>query len=76
METVLSQFHDEGWASTRQPQSGSRHKSPWTPCRGLTILLMIFVNDLGHGAPSWMHPSSSDAHACRFGLDNGSGIVI
>ena len=23
--------------------------------RGLTILLMIFVNDLGHGAPSWMH---------------------
>jgi hypothetical protein len=23
--------------------------------RGLTILLMIFVNDLGKGAPSWMH---------------------
>ncbi len=23
--------------------------------RGLTILLMIFVNDLGHAAPSWMH---------------------
>ena len=23
--------------------------------RGLTILLMIFVNDLGRGAPSWMH---------------------
>jgi heparan-alpha-glucosaminide N-acetyltransferase len=23
--------------------------------RGLTILLMIFVNDLGQGAPSWMH---------------------
>src|SRR5271170_2060484 len=23
--------------------------------RGLTILLMIFVNDLGPGAPSWMH---------------------
>jgi predicted acyltransferase len=23
--------------------------------RGLTILLMVFVNDLGHGAPSWMH---------------------
>ena len=31
--------------------------------RGLTILLMIFVNDLGRGAPSWMHhiqPSSAD----------------
>jgi predicted acyltransferase len=31
--------------------------------RGLTILLMIFVNDLGPGAPSWMHhiqPSSAD----------------
>jgi heparan-alpha-glucosaminide N-acetyltransferase len=23
--------------------------------RGLTILLMIYVNDLGRGAPSWMH---------------------
>jgi predicted acyltransferase len=23
--------------------------------RGLTILLMVFVNDLGPGAPSWMH---------------------
>ena len=23
--------------------------------RGLTILLMIFVNDLGRAAPSWMH---------------------
>ena len=23
--------------------------------RGLTIFLMIFVNDLGRGAPSWMH---------------------
>jgi predicted acyltransferase len=23
--------------------------------RGLTILLMIFVNELGRGAPSWMH---------------------
>lgn len=31
--------------------------------RGLTILLMIFVNDLGRAAPSWMHhirPSSAD----------------
>ena len=31
--------------------------------RGLTILLMIFVNDLGRGTPSWMHhiqPSSAD----------------
>ena len=23
--------------------------------RGLTILLMVFVNDLGHAAPAWMH---------------------
>ena len=23
--------------------------------RGLTIFLMVFVNDLGRGAPSWMH---------------------
>jgi heparan-alpha-glucosaminide N-acetyltransferase len=31
--------------------------------RGLTILLMILVNDLGPGAPSWMHhiqPSTAD----------------
>ncbi len=31
--------------------------------RGLTILLMIFVNDLGPSAPSWMHhiqPSDAD----------------
>lgn len=31
--------------------------------RGLTILLMVFVNDLGRAAPSWMHhiqPSDAD----------------
>src|ERR1700733_6539285 len=31
--------------------------------RGLTILLMVFVNDLGHAAPAWMHhiqPPSAD----------------
>lgn len=31
--------------------------------RGLTILLMVFVNDLGHAAPAWMHhiqPSNAD----------------
>jgi hypothetical protein len=31
--------------------------------RGLTILLMVFVNDLGPGAPAWMHhiqPSNAD----------------
>lgn len=31
--------------------------------RGLTILLMVFVNDLGGAAPSWMHhikPSNAD----------------
>jgi hypothetical protein len=31
--------------------------------RGLTILLMVFVNDLGLGAPAWVHhiqPSNAD----------------
>src|SRR5215470_16747214 len=31
--------------------------------RGLTIFLMVFVNDLGKGAPSWLHhiqPSNAD----------------
>ena len=31
--------------------------------RGLTILLMVFVNDLGRAAPAWMHhirPSNAD----------------
>src|SRR5438477_11451930 len=31
--------------------------------RGLTILLMVFVNDLGRGAPAWMlhiQPSNAD----------------
>ena len=31
--------------------------------RGLTILLMVFVNDLGPAAPAWMHhiqPPSAD----------------
>ena len=29
----------------------------------ITILLMVFVNDLGHAAPAWMHhirPSNAD----------------
>ena len=38
-------------------RAGSRraHSPPLTPCAGLTILLMVFVNDLGRAAPSWMH---------------------
>ena len=35
-------------------EAGARVTSVDT-LRGLTIFLMIFVNDLGHGAPSWMH---------------------
>ena len=48
------QIHDEASASTLQPQPSSRVISVDT-LRGLTILLMVFVNDLGHGAPAWMH---------------------
>ncbi len=40
--------------SAGPPHAGSRVISVDT-LRGLTILLMVFVNDLGHGAPSWMH---------------------
>ena len=54
METTLAQVHGEGSASTRQPRSSLRVISVDT-LRGLTILLMIFVNDLGRGAPAWMH---------------------
>jgi heparan-alpha-glucosaminide N-acetyltransferase len=47
---------DEGSAggATAELVSGNRIASV-DALRGLTILLMIFVNDLGHGAPSWMH---------------------
>ncbi len=48
------QIHDEASAGTLQPQPSSRVISVDT-LRGLTILLMVFVNDLGHGAPAWMH---------------------
>jgi heparan-alpha-glucosaminide N-acetyltransferase len=44
------------------PPVGSRIGSV-DALRGLTILLMIFVNDLGPAAPSWMHhiqPSDAD----------------
>jgi predicted acyltransferase len=41
-------------SSDRAPTEGSRIISV-DVLRGLTILLMIFVNDLGRGAPSWMH---------------------
>src|SRR4051794_23718686 len=36
------------------PREGSRISSV-DALRGLTIFLMVFVNDLGPGAPSWMH---------------------
>jgi heparan-alpha-glucosaminide N-acetyltransferase len=41
-------------ASGAAPAVGGRIVSV-DALRGLTILLMIFVNDLGPGAPSWMH---------------------
>jgi predicted acyltransferase len=41
-------------SSDRAPTVGGRVVSV-DVLRGLTILLMIFVNDLGRGAPSWMH---------------------
>ncbi len=43
-----------GLAAAGSPQAGSRVISVDT-LRGLTILLMVFVNDLGRGAPAWMH---------------------
>jgi predicted acyltransferase len=36
------------------PPAGGRVASV-DALRGLTILLMVFVNDLGRGAPSWLH---------------------
>jgi predicted acyltransferase len=41
-------------AAGSPPGAGGRVASV-DALRGLTILLMIFVNDLGPGAPSWMH---------------------
>jgi predicted acyltransferase len=37
------------------PPGAGRRVASVDALRGLTILLMIFVNDLGHGAPAWMH---------------------
>ena len=54
--------HDLGPGAGAQPEPRGRIASVDT-LRGLTILLMIFVNDLGHAAPSWMHhikPSNAD----------------
>ena len=44
----------ESMATAASPQAGSRVVSVDT-LRGLTILLMVFVNDLGRGAAAWMH---------------------
>jgi heparan-alpha-glucosaminide N-acetyltransferase len=41
-------------ANSMTPMMGGRIASV-DALRGLTILLMIFVNDLGEAAPSWMH---------------------
>src|SRR5436309_7344933 len=40
---------------TKGPASPTGRIASVDALRGLTILLMIFVNDLGRGAPSWMH---------------------
>jgi heparan-alpha-glucosaminide N-acetyltransferase len=37
------------------PPGAGRRIASVDVLRGLTILLMIFVNDLGRGAPAWMH---------------------
>ena len=42
-------------ASPRPESSASGRIVSVDTLRGLTILLMIFVNDLGPAAPSWMH---------------------
>ncbi len=44
----------EGLAMSTQPSPSPRVMSV-DVLRGLTILLMVFVNDLGHAAPAWMH---------------------
>jgi predicted acyltransferase len=52
----------QGVIPAAPPRSGGRIGSV-DALRGLTIFLMIFVNDLGRGAPSWMHhiqPSDAD----------------
>jgi heparan-alpha-glucosaminide N-acetyltransferase len=53
-ERTSAQDFGEASANAVQPQPDSRVISVDT-LRGLTILLMVFVNDLGRGAPSWMH---------------------
>jgi heparan-alpha-glucosaminide N-acetyltransferase len=53
---------DPGFGEGARPEVRRRIVSVDT-LRGLTILLMIFVNDLGPGAPYWMHhikPSNAD----------------
>jgi predicted acyltransferase len=55
-------MESDGVSSDLAPTGGGRIISV-DVLRGLTILLMIFVNDLGPGAPSWMHhiqPSGAD----------------
>jgi predicted acyltransferase len=45
------------------PSSPTARVASVDAMRGLTILLMVFVNDLGHAAPAWMHhiePSNAD----------------
>jgi heparan-alpha-glucosaminide N-acetyltransferase len=46
--------NDLGTGTVGQPEPRARVVSV-DVLRGLTILLMIYVNDLGRGAPSWMH---------------------
>ena len=50
-------------APENAPPAPSRRIASVDVLRGLTILLMIFVNDLGPAAPSWLHhiePPSAD----------------
>ena len=57
MAVELDQDLDQGQplAESKPETSASFRIASVDTLRGLTILLMIFVNDLGHAAPSWMH---------------------
>ncbi|HZU34833.1 MAG TPA: DUF5009 domain-containing protein [Gemmataceae bacterium] len=51
---ALSERSNQVGVATVPPVASSRVASV-DAFRGLTILLMIYVNDLGPGAPAWMH---------------------
>src|SRR5262245_49782564 len=42
-------------SGSSEPHAAGRRIASVDALRGLTILLMVFVNDLGPAAPAWMH---------------------